>query len=153
MVSALILHLVSAVVWVGGMFFAYMVLRPVALEILDAPLRLSLWAGVLARFFPWVWMAVAGLLLSGYGMLFTLFGGMAGAPVYLHIMQGMGLLMMLIFAHVFFAPFRGLKAAVAAQDWAAGGQHLARIRQLVGLNLSLGLLVVTVGAAGRFFSF
>ena len=152
MVSAMILHLVSAVVWVGGMFFAYIVLRPVAVDVLDAPLRLTLWAGVFARFFPWVWMAVAGLLLSGYGMLFTLFGGMAGAPPYLHIMQGLGLLMMLIFAHIFFAPYRRLKTAVAAQDWAQGGQQLARIRQMVGLNLALGLLVVTVGAAGRFFS-
>lgn len=150
MEAALILHLLSAVVWVGGMFFAYMVLRPVAAGLLDAPQRLALWAQVFAQFFTWVWFAIITLLLTGYGMLFAFFGGMAAAPIYIHIMQGAGLLMMLIFAHVYFAPYRRLRQAVAAQDWPEGGRRLGQIRQLVGINLMLGLLVVTVAAAGRF---
>ncbi len=149
MQAALILHVLSAVVWVGGMFFAYMVLRPVAAGLLDAPQRLALWAQVFTQFFTWVWFAIITLLLTGYGMLFAFFGGMAAAPIYVHLMQAVGLLMMLIFAHVYFAPYRRLRRAVAAQDWAEGGGRLAQIRRLVGINLMLGLLVVTV-AAGRF---
>ena len=36
------LHLLSAVIWVGGMFFAYMVLRPAAATLLEPPQRLPL---------------------------------------------------------------------------------------------------------------
>lgn len=150
MEAALILHVLSAVVWVGGMFFAYMVLRPAAADVLDAPQRLALWARVFSQFFIWVWFAIITLLLTGYGMLFAFFGGMAAAPIYIHLMQGAGLAMMLIFAHVYFAPYRRLRQAVAAQDWPEGGRRLGQIRQLVAINLMLGLLVVTVAAAGRF---
>ena len=149
MTFALMLHVLAAAIWVGGMFFAYMVLRPVAAELLEPPQRLSLWVRVFAGFFPWVWFAVVTLLLSGYGMLFLFFGGMAGAPLYVHLMQGIGLVMMLIFGHVFFAPFRRLKRAVHDQDWQTGGKQLAQIRRLVGANLSLGLLTIALAAGGR----
>jgi uncharacterized membrane protein len=133
MAIALILHLLAATVWVGGMFFAYMVLRPVAAGTLEAPLRLTLWVRVFTGFFPWVWFAVISLLLTGYPMLFGVFGSMGNAPIYVHLMQAMGLIMMLIFGHVFFAPFRRLKRAVAAEDWETGGRQLAQIRRLVGM--------------------
>jgi uncharacterized membrane protein len=149
MAIALMLHLLAAAVWVGGMFFAYMVLRPVAAGLLEPPLRLTLWSRVFLGFFPWVWFAVITLLLSGYGMLFGIFGGMAAAPIYVHLMQGMGLVMMLIFGHLFFAPFRRLKQAVNDQDWQAGIKHLGLIRKLVGINLTLGLLVTAMAGGGR----
>lgn len=149
MASAFVLHILSAVVWVGGMFFAYMVLRPAAAQLLEPPQRLRLWTQVFANFFPWVWTAIATLLITGYGMLFGVFGGMAGAPIYVHVMQAVGLVMMMIFGHVFFAPYRRLKRAVLAQDWQAGGRELAQIRQWVGLNLALGLIVVLVASGGR----
>jgi len=149
MTFALMLHVLAAAIWVGGMFFAYMVLRPVAAELLEPPQRLTLWVRAFAGFFPWVWFAVVTLLLSGYGMLFLFFGGMAGAPLYVHLMQGIGLVMMLIFGHVFFAPFRRLKRAVRDQDWQTGGKQLAQIRRLVGVNLSLGLLTIALAAGGR----
>jgi uncharacterized membrane protein len=150
MAVALMLHMLSATVWVGGMFFAYMVLRPVAAELLEPPQRLGLWARVFMGFFPWVWVAVITLLLTGYGMLFMFFGGMAAAPIYVHIMQGIGLIMILIYGHVYFAPFRRLKRAVNEQDWQEGGKQLAQIRKLVGVNLSLGLFLIAVASGGRF---
>ena len=147
MTLSLFLHVLSVVVWVGGMFFAYMALRPVAAAVLEPPQRLTLWAGVFGKFFPWVWAAVALILLSGLHML-MLFGG-ASAPHYVFTMLALGLLMMAIFAHVFFAPSRRLRRAVAGQDWKAGGAALAQIRQLVGINLSLGLLTISVVFLGR----
>jgi len=38
------LHVLAAVVWVGGMFFAWMVLRPAAVSALQPPERLMLWS-------------------------------------------------------------------------------------------------------------
>ena len=66
---AVMLHLFGVVVWVGGMFFAYMVLRPAAAQRLEPPQRLALWSATLERFFRWVWIAVALVLGSGFYML------------------------------------------------------------------------------------
>lgn len=143
----LLLHVSSVVVWVGGMFFAYMALRPVAASVLEPPQRLTLWAGVFGKFFPWVWASVVLILLSGLYMLMLLGGG--SAPHYAMTMLALGLVMMLIFAHVFFAPYRKLKRAVGAQDWKAGGMALVQIRRLIGINLGLGLLTIAVVFVGR----
>lgn len=148
---ALLLHVMAVVIWVGGMFFAYMALRPVAAAQLEPPPRLQLWVGVFGRFFPWVWASIAVILASGLWIIFSVFGGMAGAGLYVHVMLGLGLLMMGIYLHVFFAPYNRLKAAVAAGDWPAGGKALGQIRRLVGINTLLGMLTIAVGAGGRYF--
>lgn len=141
------LHLLSIVIWVGGMFFAHQVLRPVAAEQLEPPQRLTLWVGVFRRFFPWVWVCVTLTLVSGLVMIGML-GGMGVVPLYVHAMLGLGLAMMAIYVYVFFVPFARLKQAVASQDWKAGGASLANIRQLVGINLSLGLFIIAIATAG-----
>ncbi|WP_124948918.1 CopD family protein [Sulfuriferula thiophila] len=144
MILAKFLHVLSVVIWVGGMFFAYMALRPVAAERLELPQRLSLWEGVFSKFFPWVWTSVVLILASGLYMMAML----GKPPVHVAIMFVLGIIMMLLFAHVFFAPFKRLKRAVAAQDWPAGGAALGQIRKLIAINLSLGILTVTVATLG-----
>lgn len=146
----LALHALAAVVWVGGMFFAYLVLRPAAGP-LEPPQRLALWHRVFGRFFPWVWAAVAVLLASGYGLLFLVLGGFAGAGMHVHLMQTLGLVMMALFAHLFFAPWRRFGRAVAAGDWPAAGKQLDGIRRIVAINLVLGLATVAIGAGGRYW--
>ena len=143
---ALPLHALAAVIWVGGMFFAYVALRPAAGAVLDGPARLRLFAAAFARFFVWVWISVAVLLATGYWMT-SLLGGMAGVGMHIHVMHGVGLLMMAAFTHIYFAPFRRLKAAVAAEDWESGARNLNSIRMIVGANLVLGLVVVVFGAS------
>jgi len=147
---AIALHVLAAIVWVGGMFFAYMALRPVAASLLEPPLRLALWAQVFGRFFPWVWAAIALLLASGVWMIFNVFGGMAGVGMHVHVMLLLGIVMTLIYGHLYFAPYRRLTRAVAACDWLAGAKNLNQIRRLVGVNLVLGLLVAIVGSSGRY---
>jgi uncharacterized membrane protein len=148
--AALILHILSAVIWVGGMFFAHQVLRPAAAPLEPGP-RLLLWRRVLGRFFAWVAVAVVLLLLTGFWMVFALFGGFAGIGLYIHLMMGLGILMMLLFLHLLFAPWRRFRAAVARQDWAEGGRQLGQIRMLVTINLVLGLVTVAIGGSGRYW--
>ncbi len=150
-VLTLILHVLSVVIWVGGMFFAYTCLRPVAASQLEPPVRLQLWVGVFGKFFPFVWIAVILLPLTGYMMISNLYDGMGNAPLYVHIMNGLGSLMIFVYLHVFFAPYQRLKRAVAAQDWPTGGKALAQIRMLVGINTTLGLLTALIASGGRFF--
>jgi uncharacterized membrane protein len=143
-------HVVAAVIWVGGMFFALMVLRP-STGPLDPPTRLALWQRVFARFFPWVWGAVAVLLVSGFAMVIWGFGGFAKIGSYVHLMMGLGIIMMLIYAHLYFAPWRRFRRAVAAGEWPVAAKYIDQIRRLVTINLVLGLITVVVGAAGRYY--
>ena len=142
MALAVSLHVLSVVLWVGGMFFAHQCLRPVAAAQLDPPLRLRLWVGVFGRFFPWVWGAVLTILLSGLWMIFMTFGGFKHLGLYIHAMFGLGLVMMAIFLHVFFAPYMRLKKAIKTEDYQAGARNLAQIRRFVGINLLIGILVL-----------
>jgi uncharacterized membrane protein len=147
---SLILHTLSAVVWVGGMFFAHQVLRPAAVMLEPGP-RLTLWSRVLGRFFAWVFAAIVLLLLTGYAMVFGVYAGFGDVGLHIHLMQGIGILMVLLFLHLYFAPWRRFRTAVARQDWAEGGRQLAQIRTIVTINLVLGLIVVAIGSSGRYW--
>jgi uncharacterized membrane protein len=143
---AVIVHVLSAVVWVGGMFFALLVLRP-ASGPLDPPARLALWRRVFAGFFPWVFAAIVLLLISGF-MLFL--GGYAVGP-HVHVMMAIGIVMILIFFHLYFAPWKRFQVALDAGQNAAAAAQLNQIRILVMVNLVLGLITAAIGGSGRYW--
>lgn len=143
-----LLHLLAVLIWVGGMFFAYMVLRPSAVEALQPPERLRLWDKVFSRFFNWVWLAVFVLLTSGFYMIYQM-GGFALAPHYVHLMLLLGVVMMAIFSYVFFSCYVRFNLLVEAKEWPKAGEALATIRKLVALNLTIGLLTVAEVIFGR----
>src|SRR6059058_3675760 len=120
---ALAVHLLGAVVWVGGMFAIYVCLRP-ALGTLEPPQRLRLMRVTFQKFFPWVWLAILLLLASGYWMLFTTFGGFAGALLYIHLKQMIGWLMIALFVWLFHGPWLTFKRPVDAEDWPSAGATL-----------------------------
>lgn len=145
---AILLHLLAVVVWVGGMFFAYMALRPVAAQLLEPPQRLPLWSGTFQKFFPWVWVAVVLILTTGLIRISDM-GGFAAIPPYIHLMFAIGAVMMAVFAYVYFVPFPKLVRLVQVQEWKAAGEALAVIRRLIGFNLSIGLINIAVAIIGR----
>lgn len=139
------LHILSAVVWVGGMFFAHQMVRPSVVP-LDPPLRLSLWRRIFAHFFPWVWAASILLLVTG--------GAMEGLGIegrYVTIMMTLGIIMVLAFLHLYFAPWKRFRRAVDAQDFTRAAEQLTQIRWIVELNLVLGLITVVIGATGPYW--
>lgn len=146
LIVLLAVHILAALFWVGGMAFAYTMLRPAGA--LEAPVRLTLWRDVFARFLPWVAVSIVALLVSGYAMMFMTYGGFR-APLFIHVMQGTGILMMLIYLHLYFAPWRRLQKFVQGTDWPNAGKQLAMIRKLVAINLALGVITVLVGSTGR----
>lgn len=141
------LHLLAVVVWVGGMFFAHMALRPAALA-LPPPQRLPLLAATLSRFVAWVAAAIVILVASGIFMI-VLLGGMRAVGWHVHAMIGLGLVMILLYGHLVASSLKRLRAAVAASDWPAAGAAMATARRLVGINLVLGLVTITVAVLGR----
>ncbi len=145
------LHALAAAVWVGGMFFAHVILRPTLLD-LDGPVRLRVWAGVFRRFFAWVWVAVGTLLATGFGLVFAVRGGFSATPLPVHVMTATGLAMTAILARIWWGPFAGFRQAVDGGDWAAAATCQATIRRLVLVNLVLGLATSAVGASGRYWT-
>jgi uncharacterized membrane protein len=135
------LHLLCAVLWVGGMFFAYVVLRP-SLAAIEAPQRMLLHTQVFRRFFLVIWHALPLILLTGLAMLGYI-GGRAQARWQIHVMLALGLLMAAVFLIIFFGPYRQFRRTTDRNRMASG---LDNIRKLIGVNLILGLL--TVIAAG-----
>jgi len=141
------LHLLAAIVWVGGMFFAHMVLRLAAME-LEPAQRLPLWLGVFDRFFPWVWMAVFLLPITGYATI-AAYGGMGAVGWPVHLMQGVGWVMVALFFHLYFVPYRRMHASLADGDLPGAAAHQGQIRLIVTINLTLGLAISALVAAGR----
>jgi len=150
MIFSLAVHILAAVTWVGGMLFAHVVLRPAALP-LEAPQRLALWRRVLGRFLPIAGASVVLLLLSGYAMISLGLGGFAHLPMYVNLMQGIGLIMMLLYLHLVFAPWKRFRQALDGSDLAEAGRRLGQIRLLVTINLVLGLITIVIGSTGRYW--
>jgi uncharacterized membrane protein len=144
------LHLLGVLFWVGGITFAYTVLRP-ATGPLEPPVRLALWRRVFAKFLPWVGAAIVAILVGGYGLVFAVYGGFKGLPLYVNIMQGTGLLMMLLYVHFIAAPYRRFRIAVDNAVWPEAARNLNQMRVIVGINVILGVFTLIVGATGKYW--
>jgi uncharacterized membrane protein len=141
-----LVHVLSIIVWVGGMVFAHFFLRPAA-QALEPPQRVRLMHDVLQRFLAAVGVAVVVVLGSGLWMIGRVAKQAAqagGSFAMLLDWTTLGLAMMAIFGHIRFALFTRLQRAVKASDWPAGGKALASIRSWVGVNLALGVAIVVV---------
>ena len=150
LVLLLAIHILAAVFWVGGMAFAHTMLRP-AVGPLEPPVRLGLWRRVLGRFLPWVGISIIVLLVSGYGMVLAYFGGFARLPLYINLMQGIGIIMMLLYLHLFFAPWKRFKAAFEAGELPVAAKNLDQVRMIVTINLVLGIVTLLIGSTGRYW--
>ena len=138
------LHVLAAVVWVGGMFFAYLVLRP-SLGVLEPNQRMLVHTQVFRRFFRVIWHAMPLSIITGFAMVFYFLGGMQSQSPRVNTMMGLGLLMSTIFAFIYFGPYKRFQRTT---DKAAMAASLDVIRKLIGLNLLLGLLTIVLGAIG-----
>ena len=136
----LFLHLAAAIFWMGGMGFVLLALRPAAHAQLQPPQRLPLMVQVLRRFFVIVIASIAVLLATGVPLLMQVPG--AQAPRGWHAMAGLGVLMVLVFGHIFFVPWRRMQRAVAAQEWPEGGRRVNQIALLVKVNFALGWIAI-----------
>jgi uncharacterized membrane protein len=136
-------HVLSIIVWVGGMVFAHFFLRPALAQLEPAP-RLRLMHEVLGRFFRAVLAASLLTLVSGVWMFGRAAGQGQTPPLAWTVMALLGTLMVAIFLHIRFVPFKRLARAVGASDWPAGAAAMAQIRRWVGINLGLGGVILLV---------
>jgi uncharacterized membrane protein len=83
--------------------------------------------------------------------MFLFFGKPAVPPPYVQIMTTTGIIMMLLYLHMIFAPWRRFRAAVDQGMLPEAAKRLNQIRIIVGINLLLGVVTIVVGGAGRYW--
>lgn len=143
-----LIHLSAAILWLGGMAFLLLALRPAAIAILAPPERLQLMGAVMRRFFTVVGISIAALLATGTPMYTTFFRatreatGHGAVPLGWNLMAGIGLLMVLVFGHLFFVGYARFQRALAAKDWPLAGKAALQIHRLVIVNFVLGWLAL-----------
>ncbi len=137
------LHALAAAAWVGGIFFAFMVLRVTAPP--EPGVRLALWSRVFTRFFAWVWLLIAVLIASGYALIGR--GVHRGWPI--DAMQAIGWIMFVLFGYLALRLLPAFKRALAVNDLPSAAAVMAAMRPLIATNLILGIVVIALGAAAR----
>jgi len=146
------LHSVAAILWVGGIFLVYRVFRPTAIELLEPPLRLTMFLGIFQRFFPWVWAFIIALVISGYWDWFSRLGGFEFAPLYMQLMHLIGWIMIILFAWLYFGLYLKFKSAVEQQQFPEAGAILNnKMRPIIVINLFLGILEGIIGTSGPYW--
>ncbi|MCG2633381.1 MAG: hypothetical protein J4A00_00440 [Gammaproteobacteria bacterium] len=144
------IHLLAAMFWVGGLLFAYLIVRPAVQGIIDPETRFQLWLTLFSRFLPMVWVAIGVLFGSGLWLTYAVYGGFGGVGPAIHTMIVSGVLMTLLFAYLFVVLYPGLRRSVVITDFAAAAGYLAGIRRIVAINSLLGLFTVCLGAVARY---
>ena len=141
----LAVHLLAMAAWVGGMAYALLVLRP-GLTVLDPAARRALHGATGKKFFLIVWHAMPLMLLTGWAMIFGVYGGFANLPVTVNIMHLLGLIMAVVFLVLFFGPWKAFRRAVGAE---AAIEAAGKMRRLMAVNLVLGVVTVVVASLGH----
>jgi len=129
------IHVLGAVVWVGGLFFLLLIMRPAIAE-LDPARRVDVYRAAFHRFLRMLWMVIPGVLLSGYAMMFGEYGGFRDGKWNLHLMHMLGLGMTVLFLTTWFGPYQPFRKGQ--------GRAINLIRPLLVTSLFLGLATIVV---------
>ena len=120
------LHLASVATVVGGLFFGALALRAGAAA-LPAEEAATLSEKAAARFRPWLWLAMAALLVSGLYNVIAMPGHSARYRTVL-------IIKLLLVAHVFASALLAIRP-----------HNARRVRQMTGVVIS-GLCIVLISA-------
>ncbi|MEQ9329082.1 MAG: CopD family protein [Rhodospirillales bacterium] len=148
--AAVALHVIASTWWVGGMLFAYWILRPAA-GAMEGPDRLKLWGRVFDLFFKTVWVAVVLIPATGYWMVNEIYRGFESAGQHVHAMHILGWIMITLFAWLYFKPYARFKDQLAADDFKGAAASLGTIRRIVATNSTLGAGTVLIASSGAYW--
>jgi uncharacterized membrane protein len=148
MATAYALHLLFVAVWIGGLIFLQLALWPTASKQLQEPsVRIPLLTSTLERFLWLGWAAAIILPVTGFWLI-GVYGGMARLGWHIHLMTGVGVLMVLLHLALYLAAFLPLRRAVAAGEWDSAGRRLEWVRWLTWVLLLAGVLVILLTGLG-----
>lgn len=151
--TLVILHILAAVSWVGGMIFLSLVLAPLVRSRKAVPEFMALFRSAALRFRPIVWVAMAILLMTG-PMLLSLRGVALANPsswpgiVTAKLMLVALLLFLTLLHDLVLGPQVSRVSAIPESQRTAGEQVVFKTaRWLPRVSLLLALAVVITAAA------
>ena len=146
------LHILAAVIWIGGMLFLSLIAVPVLRQVDSPLLRRDLFRAMAQRFRALVWLCIGILLLTGFGNVVFYGTAAAGSPYMkvLHIKLGLvAVLVLLGLLHDFVIGPRAGRA-LSRDGLPPTGTDLLMVTLApwVGrLNLLLGIIILVPAAA------
>ncbi|NGZ98954.1 MAG: hypothetical protein CV089_23075 [Nitrospira sp. WS110] len=150
--TAVILHILAAMTWIGGMIFLSLVLAPLVRGRKAAPEFMALFRSAALRFRPIVWVAIAVLLTTG-PLLLSQRGIQPTSPdswsgIVTVKLTLVGLLVVLTLLHdLVFGPQVSRVSAIAESQRTTGERVVFKsARLLPRLSLLIALAVVIAGA-------
>lgn len=143
-------HVIASTWWVGGMLFAYWILRPSA-DAMEPPERLKLWGRVFERFFKTVWAVVIILPMTGYWMVNEIYAGFENAGQHIHAMHMLAWIMITLFVWLYFKPYATFRKKLEAGDFKGAGAAVGTIRKIVATNATLGACTVIIASSGAYW--
>jgi copper resistance protein D len=150
--TLVILHILAAISWVGGMIFLSLVLAPLVRSRKAVPEFMALFRSAALRFRPIVWVAMAILLVTG-PMLLSLRGVAVAAPsswpgIVMAKLTLVALLLFFTLLHdLVLGPQVSRVSAIAESQRTTGEQVIFKsARWLPRLSLLIALAVVVVAA-------
>jgi uncharacterized membrane protein len=144
----ILLHLLAAAVWVGGMAVMHFAVRPAAVAILPPPQRVPFMTAAIGRFLDLVGIAILVLLASAVA-LFVVGAGWAASGWSVQAMALVGLAMVAIYGWIRWAVYPRAVEAAQASQWPVAAGALDQVRRLVAINLALGTVVFVIALVGR----
>lgn len=146
--TLIVLHILAAVTWIGGMIFLSLVLAPLVRGRKAAPEFMALFRAAALRFRPIVWVAIAVLLATG-PMLLSLRGIQVSSPtswtgiVTVKLMLVALLLLLTLLHDLIFGPQVSRVSAIPNSQRTAGERVIFKTaRWLPRLSLLIGLAVM-----------
>ena len=146
--TLVVLHILAAVTWIGGMIFLSLVLAPLVRGRKAAPEFMALFRSAALRFRPIVWVAIA-VLLATSPMLLSLRGVQVSSPtswtgiVTVKLMLVALLLLLTLLHDLVFGPQVSRVSAIPNSQRTAGERVVFKTaRWLPRLSLLIGLAVM-----------
>lgn len=125
----LFLHIFFAMVWIGGMAYSLLFLKPSLKEILQEEQKQRFLNSVFSRFFLGVWLSIIVLFITGMG-LWHGYRKDFSENLLFHLKLFLFALMTMVFIYIYFFLFRRGK--------------ISQVPNLVAVNLFLGILVLMI---------
>ncbi|PLY04818.1 MAG: hypothetical protein C0625_15690 [Arcobacter sp.] len=145
------LHVISAIVWVGGMIAIRFAVHYSMQEIEDPKIKLGRTLETLRRFFNMVIPAIIILLLSAIIMIIAL--KFKGTPLYNFVIakEAIWTIMTIVFIVIFIKRKQASKAFEEGKFPLAKEKLMPIAQYLIPLNIILGLVAIYLGVTLRGF--
>ncbi len=147
----LFLHVLGAIVWVGGMIAMRIAVHPALQHIEDAKVRLARTLEMVGNLFRLVLPFIVLLLLTGLIMGFAVGSGGTKSGMFVHMKEGIWLIMTLNYAMMVRLRNRAERFFISG-DLAGARKAMEPVAKIMlPLNILLGLIALAAGISLRGF--